>query len=133
MLLTEAFRRFGATLKNVNWSISSENDKGELVVSLWQQYFDAPKHGKTKYVDRASRWSGHGNTEFRERIENASQSNQPVRAIIARTNDPEAVDKGMDASKLKNTFHPREDWIGRVVLWDGDNFEIEFTREERNA
>ncbi len=40
-----------------------------------------------------------------------------------------AVSDGKDASKLKNKFHTREDWIGVVSLWDGDNFEITFKPE----
>jgi hypothetical protein len=49
--------------------------------------------------------------------------------VIARTDDEEAIRRGDDASKLKNRFHIREDWIGKVILWDGDNFEIEFCAE----
>lgn len=52
-----------------------------------------------------------------------------IRAVIARTNDESAVNHGQDASKLKNTFHARTDWIGQILLWDGNNFEIEFTKE----
>lgn len=82
--------------------------------------------GKIKYIDKVTRWSGHGNAEFRERINKAYETDQSVRAVIARTNDEEAVRHGNDASKLKNQFHVREDWIGKVTLWNGDDFEIEF-------
>ncbi len=58
---------------------------------------------------------------------NAYATNQPVRVVIARTNDENAIRRGDDASKLKNQFHVREDWVGKVTLWDGDNFEIEFS------
>jgi hypothetical protein len=129
MGIKDCFAKYGAELKNVNWSVSSENAKGELVVSLWNQFFTPPSKGKTKYVDKVTRWSGHGNTEFRERIEKAYNTNQPARAVIARTDDEEAIRRGEDASKLKNRFHIREDWIGKVILWDGDNFEIEFCAE----
>ena len=47
--------------------------------------------------------------------------------VIARTDDEEAIRRGEDASKLKNKFHVREDWAGKVTEWDGDNFEIEFS------
>ena len=49
-----------------------------------------------------------------------------VRAVIARTDDENAVQAGKDASQLKNTFHVRPEWFGRVTVWDGDNYEIEF-------
>jgi len=51
---------------------------------------------------------------------------QVVRAVIARTDDENAVQAGKDASQLKNTFHVRPEWFGRVTVWDGDNYEIEF-------
>ncbi|BAP15625.1 hypothetical protein Y017_07425 [Alcanivorax sp. 97CO-5] len=127
MGIKDCFAKYGATLKNVNWSVSAENTEGELVVSLWNQFFTPPTNGKISYIDKVNRWSGHGNAEFRERIQKAYATNQPVRVVIARTNDENAIRRGDDASKLKNQFHVREDWVGKVTLWDGDNFEIEFS------
>jgi hypothetical protein len=129
MGIKDCFAKYGADLKNVNWSVSAENAKGELVVSLWNHFFTPPIKSKTKYIDKVTRWSGNGNIEFRHRIQKAYDTNQSVRVVIARTNDEEAVRRGDDASKLKNRFHVREDWIGKVILWDGDNFEIEFSAE----
>jgi hypothetical protein len=129
MGISDEFRKYGAKLKNTFWSVSAENDKGELVVSLWHQYFEKPVGKTIKYIDRVSRWSGNGNIEFRERIEKAYNSKQVVRAVIARTDNEMGVEKGEDASNFKNTFHSREDWIGQVTHWDGDNFHILFTSE----
>lgn len=89
----------------------------------------APSKDRIRYIDRVGRWSGHGNSEFRRHIQNAYEIDQVIRAVIARTNNEEAVLRGKDASKLKNRFHVREDWIGKVIRWDGDNFEIEFISE----
>ncbi|MGR3220108.1 MAG: hypothetical protein ACUZ8H_09880 [Candidatus Anammoxibacter sp.] len=52
-----------------------------------------------------------------------------MRVIIARTKETEAIDAGIDAGRVKKHFHPKEDWIGKLTLWDGDNFEFEFTKE----
>jgi len=112
MGIKDCFTKYGADLKNVNWSVSAENKEGELVVSIWKQFFTPPDHGKVKYIDNVSRWSGHGNTEFRKRVQKASEIGQPVRVVIARSSDDEAIRRGADASKLKNEFHVREDWIG---------------------
>jgi hypothetical protein len=125
MKISEAFAKYGASLKNVNWSVSAENESGELVLSLWQHYFQ-PEGSAIKYVDHVSRWSGHGNTELRTKIDKAFQVNQAVRCVIAKTNNEKAVDRGEDASQFKNTFHVKEDWFGKVTLWDGDNFVIKF-------
>lgn len=123
---TEAFAKYGAKLKNFVWSVSAENSKGELILSLWKQYFSKPVNGVVTYVDKVSRWSGHGNIEFREYLVNAYESEQVIKVVIGRTDDEEAVANGVDAHTLNNTFHVRDDWIGKVTLWDGDNFEIEF-------
>lgn len=127
MGIQACFAKYGAKLKNVNWSVSAKNDQGELICSLWDQFFKKGNEPKTiMYVDRVSRWSGHGNTEFRENIAEAFQSKRVIRAVIAHTDNVSAVKEGKDASKLKNKFHTREDWIGSVTLWDEDNFEIVF-------
>jgi len=128
VLFSEAFAKYGAKLKNVNWSVSAENEDGELVVSLWKHRFSKPQGNSIKYQDFVNRWSGHGNKEFRKRIEKAFNQGQVVRAVIARTSDVTAVEHGSDASRLVNEFHVREDWYGEVTAWDGNNFEITFSR-----
>jgi len=65
-----------------------------------------------------------------QRIEKAFQTNQVVRCVISKTDNEEAVDRDDDASKLKNTFHIKEDWLGKVTSWDGDNFEIQFVMKK---
>jgi hypothetical protein len=126
VLFSEAFAKYGAKLKNVNWSVSAENSEGQLVVSLWKHRFDKPDGKTILYRDFVDRWSGNGNKEFRERIDKAYKSKQVVRVVIARTNDVDVVENGGDASHLVNEFHVREDWFGEVTLWDGNNFEILF-------
>ena len=126
MGIQSCFAKYGAKLKNTNWSVSAENEAGELVCSLWNHFFHKGDPGTVKYVDKVSRWSGNGNHEFRENIAKAYDTNQVIRVVIARTNDKAAVYEGKDASKLKNQYHVREDWVGKVTVWDGDNFEIVF-------
>lgn len=131
MLISEAFKKHKAGLKNVNWSVSAINERGELVVSLWEHLFlplDKTDRSKT-YKDKVSRWSGAGNREFRNNIDNAYHNNLVVRLVIAKTNKPDVVNHGGDASKLKNTFSVKEDWVGKVTAWDSDNFEIKFVQE----
>ena len=82
-----------------------------------------------KYVDRVSRWSGNGNSEFREKLDLATKNGATVRVIIAKTNSPEVIARGEDASKYKNTFAPKIDWVGSITKWDSDNFEIVFSKE----
>ncbi len=80
------------------------------------------------YTDDLSRWSGPGNNEFRERLAQAFNSGQVIRAVIAKSENPIAVDAGADASKIKKTFSVKADWIGKVVEFNGQKFGIEFRR-----
>jgi hypothetical protein len=126
MLISEAFRAYGAKLNNIQWSISAFNEEGELVVSLWKHYFNPAVQRTITYVDKASRWSGNGNTEFRKYLPIAYDEGLIVRAVIARTKNPAVIDRGGSGANLGNTFSIKKDWIGKVTVWDGDNFEIEF-------
>lgn len=129
MGISAEFAKFGATLNNVQWSVSAYNNKGELVVSLWQHFFGKAVEGKIRYEDKVSRWSGAGNKEFRRNLDQAYADKQIIRAVIARTNDEAGVISGQDASKFKNSFAARIDWIGKLLLWDGDCFIIEFEKD----
>ena len=129
MGISDEFRGYGAKLKNIYWSVSAENDKGELILSLWSHYFEKANGKTIRYTDNASRWSGPGNKEFRNRMDKAYKTSQNIRVVIATTNNEVAVNSGSDASKLKNSFHARKNWVGKVILWDGENFQIEFTAQ----
>jgi hypothetical protein len=128
MLISESFAAFKARQNNIQWSVSAFNDSGELVVSLWFHKFEKRSKETITYVDHVSRWSGLGNKEFTKNIDHAYKNDLVVRAIIARTKQPDVVDSGGAANNLGNTFNPKLDWIGKVTLWDGDNFEIEFKK-----
>jgi len=134
MGITDAFRKFGAKLKNTYWSISAENDDGELVVSLWEHYREVLGNGRLAFNDRISRFSSvnpNGSAELMELISKAFDKEQTVRVVIAKTSNPEAIDNGEAASNARNTFNPKLTWVGRVTAWDGDNFRIEFTDPTR--
>ena len=73
---------------------------------------------------------GAGNSEFIANLNLAAEKDLVVRAIIAKSKKPEAVAAGDPASNLGNTFHPKKDWVGKVVLWNGDDFEIEFSQSK---
>jgi hypothetical protein len=124
----EAFGKYGAKLKNVNWSVCAESPDGALVVSFWSHHFKKAPDGALICADTAARWFGPGKNEFCERFAKAYADNQPIRVVIATTTEPERVDAGEDASKLPKTFTVRQDLIGRIVKFDGENFEVKFQR-----
>jgi len=55
-------------------------------------------------------------------------TNQTVKVVIAHTNQIAEVESGADASKLKNKFSIKEDWIGRVASVIGDDYVFNFSR-----
>ncbi len=130
MLISESFASFKAKQKNVQWSVSAISENNELVVSLWDQFFEKRSKGTMTYVDKVSRWKGLGNSEFIANLNLATEKDLVVRAIIAKSKNPEAVAAGDPASNLGNTFHPKKDWVGKVTVWNGDDFEIEFSQHK---
>ena len=73
-----------------------------------------------------SMWSGPGNYELGLALDKAKENNQVIRAVIAHTENPVEVEAGQDASKFKSTYSVRENWIGNLEAWDGNNYEIKF-------
>jgi len=124
----EAFSKYGAKLKNVQWSVCAEAPDGSLVVSLWEHHFLPPKDGRALCRDRFDRWKGPGNTEFREKVRRAFASKQQVRLVISHTDKPDQVQAGIDASTVRKSFSLREDWVGRVSRIEGEEYEFEFVR-----
>jgi len=124
----EAFARYGAKLRSVQWSVCAEAPDGSLVVSLWEHQFEPPKDGKAICRDSFARWTGAGNAEFRELVLKALNTGQPVRVVMAHAEDPAAVQAGDDLTKIKKTYSVRQDWKGSVLSVEGDNYAIEFER-----
>lgn len=120
--IEKGFASYGAKLVNRNWAVSSLID-GAVVMSLWAHRL---KGGL--YKDRLSRWSGLGNALFRRHLDAAIAEKLPVRLVIATSPNPEAVERGEDMSKYRNTFAVRPEMIGLVEHFDGDEFHIRFTR-----
>ena len=125
----EAFGKYKAKLKNVQWSVSAVNDNGELVVSLWEHHRDKIHKDKLVFTDSFDRWTGPGNNEFRTNVSNALKSNQTIRLIIVATKDINSVQNGGDASLVKKTFRVRPDLIGKVTETDGEKYSITFVKK----
>ena len=127
--LTTAFSRYGAKLTNHQWAVSALSENGELVISIWSHYLK-PNDGKLRCTDKLSRWQHNkpGNNLLREHLLRAVDEGLPVRMVIARTKATTEIDAGADASSVPKTFGVREDLVGKVVSFDGDNFVIDFEK-----
>lgn len=128
----QAFRRYKAKLRNVQWSVCAETPEGELVISCWQHRLKMPeRNGKWVYTDHLSRWSGSGNRELSEKLAIAYKVQQPIKLIIAVPKDGDEekkVEDGVDGSTIKKDFFVRPEVTGKLVTFDGENFVIEFQK-----
>ena len=95
---------------------------------MWAHHYRKGPSGSAEYADRVSRWKGPGNMEFRNNIAAAFAEKKPVRLVLASTDDAKHVESGKDASKIKKEFHVREELIGEVVEFDGDNYVLRFVQ-----
>lgn len=127
--IKDAFAKFGATQRNVQWSVSAWNSVGELVISVWAHHQRPKTPGAMEFEAKASRWSGPGNKEFRENVQRAFETNAALRLVIAKTDETRRVEASEDASQIQKEFSVRTDLVGRVVEWDGDRYVFRFERE----
>ena len=129
--MTTAFNRYGAKLANAQWAVSAISESGELVVSCWKHHL-SPEDGKLVYTDRLSRWAGNkrGNNLLRGHLKAAIKDEASVRLVIAKSDDPATIDSGESASETQNSFGVRQDLVGRVSAFDGDEFILEFVKDD---
>jgi hypothetical protein len=127
---TDAFRCYGAKLANPQWAYSGLADDGAIVLSCWSHKLNLVD-GVLHYKDRLSRWRPNpaGKNLLVEHLRLGHEEARSVRLIIATTTQPAVVDRGEDASTIPKTFHIRDDVVGKVTLFDGDNYALEFRRK----
>lgn len=128
MGLAESFARYGAPLKNVQWSVSAWTPRDELVVSLWAHHYRKGPDGSAEYADTTARWAGPGKNEFVANVNRAFTEKRPVRLVIVSTPEIERVQLGGEARTVPKQFDAREDVVGEVVHWDGVNSVFRFRR-----
>lgn len=121
MQITDAFRTLGATQTNVQWGISGFNAANELVISLWEAFFEHTGPGTLVYRDHVTRTQSSGMTELARNLDRAVAEGLIVRAIVARM-----ATGGAPSADGKKVFSPRRDWIGKITHWDGEWFHITF-------
>lgn len=129
--MKEAFAKFGAVQRNVQWSVSAWTPKGELVISVWAHHQRPKTPGTMEFEGNASRWNGPGNREFRENVQRAFDVGSTLRLVIAKTEEIGRVEASEDASQIKKGFSVREDLVGCVSEWDGDRYVFRFVKDPK--
>jgi hypothetical protein len=112
------------------WAYSAITADGAMVISCWSHKLKL-KDGVLNYTDRLSRWrlNAPGKNLLVEHLTTARNQALPVRLVIATTNQPDVIDRGEEASSIHKTFHIKENVVGKVVVFDRDNFILEFRKK----
>ena len=126
--ISAAFARYGASLKNPQWSVSAWAPNANLVVSLWNHHYRRGPSNTMEFADSVERWTGPGNKEFRRNIEKAFRNRIPVSLVVVSTVETERVQAGEDASRIPKDFDSREDLIGEVIFYNGIEYVIQFRK-----
>lgn len=126
MGIVAEFARYKAKLANQFWAVSALTDT-EMVASLWEHRIKVVG-SQWVYVDHLSRWTGNGNKLMGQHLATAAAEERPVRIVKATTDNIPLIEGGGDGSKAKNTFKARPEWVGKVTVFDGDNFTIVFDK-----
>jgi hypothetical protein len=121
--LVDAFRRFGSKPYNRAHALSAIATDGAMVLNCSPQYFGHPAQGVLRYEDRLSREVLRTRPAelLGQHLTLARDAALPVRMVVTSV-----------ASENKGTVsrHVRGDLIGKVVMFDGDHFIVDFTRRE---
>ncbi len=122
--IVDAFRVYGAKLKNFRWAVSSIASDGTLVISCWSTHFTTPNKDTLRYSDSLNRWNDinpPGRELLAEHITAAYRDKVQIRLVMAHL-------AKNDAPKKAEYFHVRQDLVGLVSEFDGDLFTIDFQR-----
>lgn len=126
LTLTGAFAKYGAALKNPQWSVSAWLPDGSLVVCLWDHHCRKGSLGTIEFFGSLDRWGGHGNKEFRTNLSKAFAAKNKIRLVIVKTAEIARVKAGENASKIKKSYYVREDVIGEITQLGGCEYVFQF-------
>ncbi len=121
--LVTAFGRFCSKPYNRSHALSGIATDGAMVLNCSPAYFGHPAQGVLRYEDRLSRevLRTRPTELLGQHLTLARDADIPVRMVLTSV-----------SSEYKGTVsrHVRADLIGKVVLFDGDHFIVDFTRRE---
>ena len=131
MAFVESFRAFNAELANPQWAYSAIAADGSIVLSCWAHRLKL-QAGVLRYEDYFSRWNVNapGKNLLKAHLRQALEMGTTVRLVVATAEDPTVIDRGETATGMRNTFHPKPEVVGKVVLFDEENFVVEFRKRD---
>jgi len=126
--LPDAFARYGARATSQSRALSAIAEDGAVVLNCSLGHFGRPARGVLRYEDRLSREPGdsEGKGLLGEHLARARDESLPVRMVVRSETEERN-------GRLSRNFHVRTDLVGKVTMFDGDHFIVDFTRRSPQA
>lgn len=118
--LEQAYAKFGAKAANTLRALSAMAEDGAMVLSCASAKFAGAGNGVLRYEDTLTREPAElrGATLLGQHLVLARDGELPVRMVVVTA----------ATAKIGRVIHVRSDLIGKVTLFDGDHFVVDFTR-----
>jgi hypothetical protein len=122
LTLIDAYSKFGAKPANRLRALSAIGPDGTLVLSCTPPQFSRASAGVLRYEDRLSRDpETAGKDLLAEHLTRGRDEQLAVRMVVVTSI------ASRDGKAARN-IHVRKDLIGKVTVFDGDHFIVDFTR-----
>lgn len=126
LTLQEAFARFGGSPSNRLRSVSAiASDGSGMILACSSGRFRHPERGVLRYEDHLSREAGPAaeRRSLGEHLTQARDGNLPIRMVVL-------TPRLETAGKIGQDIHVRADLVGKLLVFDGDLFIVDFIRTE---
>ena len=122
--LVDAFGRFGAKPADRLRGLSAIASDGSLVLSCTHSRFGHPQQGVLRYESKVTTADTPAPREnlLGQHLTMAREGDLPVRMVVMTASN------AANATKVTRSFHIRQDLIGKLVSFDGDNYVVDFRR-----
>jgi hypothetical protein len=123
--LADAFAKYGGKTGNRLRTLSAIAEDGAMILSCTPPYFARPGRGVLRYEDRLSREvkQPKGTELLGQHLTLARDGELPIRMVVIS-------DAPATGSKSGRSIHVRTDLVGKVTMFDGDHFIVDFTRPQ---
>jgi len=118
MGIKDEFKKYGAKLDNMRWSVSAIATKPrQAVITVWEDRFPKKGNKRTYRIDTSGWTNRAGRTGTLTHLATASEKGLPVRMVMVRW---------ADKQKKRKVFEARTEWIGHVQEVNESVFSVIF-------
>lgn len=122
MGIKEEFKKYGAKLDNMRWSVSAIATKPrQAVITVWEDRFPKKGNKRTYRIDTSGWTNRAGRTGTLTHLATASEKGLPVRMVMVRW---------ADKQKKRKDFEARTEWTGYVQEVNESIFSVVFEKTD---